>query len=103
MEDSISVRLPKEELKEIERISKYEKASKSAILRNVLEIGIKYKILEIALEKFQKNEVTAAKAARIAGISLTQFLDILYERGINFHYGVDELRKDFERVIKNDK
>lgn len=57
------------------------------------------KKLELALEKFKKNEVTASKAARIAGIPLTLFLDILVQRGINFHYGIKELEEDFEGLI----
>lgn len=103
MEENVSVRVGKEELKEISRISEYERATKSAILREVLALGIRQKILEIALEKFQKDEITAAKAARIAGISLSDFFDVLHKRGINIHYGVEELREDFERIIKYDK
>lgn len=103
MEETISVRIGKEELIEIERISEYAKLGKSVILRSVIEIGIREKMLEIALDKFQKNEATAAKAAKIAGVSLSEFLEILYEKGINFHYGVKELKEDFERLIKYDK
>jgi len=64
MEETISVRIPKEELEEINRILKYRKSTKSNILRGVLEKGIKEKKLEIALEKFQNNEATASKAAK---------------------------------------
>lgn len=103
MEDSVSVRIGKEELVEINRISQYRKATKSVILREVLSLGIKQKMLEIALEKFQRNEATAAKAASISGISLSEFLEVLHERGINYHYGVEELREDFGRVMKYDK
>ncbi len=100
MEETISVRIPRRELKEIEQLSKYVKLSRSAILRNILEMGVKQKMLEVALDKFQKNEITASKAASIAGISLSDFLDILKEKGINFHYGIEELREDFEGLIE---
>jgi len=103
MENNVSVRIGKEELEEISKISKYLNATKSAILREVLGIGIKSKMLAIALEKFQKNEATAAKAASIAGVSLGRFLDILYENGISYHYGLNELKEDFERLIIYDK
>ncbi len=98
MEETISVRIPKEELKEIEYISKYEKATKSAVLREVLDKGIKEKKLEIALEKYQKEEATASKAAKMAGLPLTLFLDILYKKGINYHYDIEDLREDYELV-----
>ena len=99
MEGSISVRIPKKELKEIELILEYEKASKSAILREVLERGIKEKKLEIALEKFRNEEVTASKAAKIAGIPLTLFLDILQKKGISFHYDLADFREDMEGLV----
>lgn len=56
----------------------------------------KDKDLEKALEKFRKNEVTTWKAAKIAGVSLSEFLDILAERRMDFHYGMKELQEDFE-------
>lgn len=98
MENTISVRIPKEELIKIQEISKYIKATKSAILRDVLEIGIKQKMLDLVLDKFQKNEITAWKAARLSKIPLTKFLDILKERKIEFHYGIEELREDFKNL-----
>lgn len=96
MTETISVRIPNEELMEIRNISKYEGATKSAILRDVLEIGIKNKMLAIAIEKFQKDEITAWKASKLAGIPLTQFLDVLKEEGLEFHYTEEELLEEFE-------
>ena len=57
------------------------------------------KKLELALKKFKRNQATASKAARIADIPLTQFLDILVQKRINFHYGVKELEEDFKGLI----
>ena len=99
MAETVSVRIDKPELREIEKISKLEKKTKSNVLREVLNKGIKERKLEIALEKFRNNEVTAWKAARVADIPLTQFMDILVQKGIDFHYGVKELREDFEGLI----
>lgn len=99
MEETISVRIYKPELREIEKISQLEKKTRSSVLRDVLERGIKEKRVEIALEKFRNNEATAWNAAKIAGIPLTQFMDILVKKGVDFHYGVKELREDFEGLI----
>lgn len=99
MEETVSVRIYKPELKEIEKISQLEKKTRSSVLREVLEKGLKEKKIEIALEKFRNNEATAWKAAKIANIPLTQFMDILVKNGIDFHYGVKELREDFEGLI----
>ena len=99
MEETVSVRIPKEELKEIEELGKSTKRKRSDILREVIYKGIMEKRLELALEKFQNNEATAWKAASIAGIPLTQFMEILNKKGINFHYDIEELRKEFEELI----
>lgn len=99
MAETVSVRIDKEELGKIEEISKLEKKTKSNVLREVLEKGIKEKKLELSLDKFRNNEITAWKAARMAEIPLTQFLDILVQKGIDFHYGVKELKEDFEGLI----
>ena len=69
MEKTISVRIGKEELIEIEDISKLEGRKKSEILRDVIDKGIKDKKLELALKKFQNNEATASKASKIARVA----------------------------------
>ena len=99
MAETVSVRIDKKELKEIEEISKIDKNTRSNVLREILDKGVKEKKLEIALEKFRNNEATAWKAARIANIPLTKFMDILVQKGIDFHYGVKELKEDFEGLI----
>lgn len=99
MAETVSVRIDKSELKEINEISKLEKKTKSSVLREVLEKGIKEKKLEMALEKFRKNEISIGKAARIAEMPLTQFMDVLVEKKIDFHYGIKELEEDFEGLI----
>ena len=99
MAETVSVRIDKADLKDINEISKLEKKNKSNVLREVLDKGIKEKKLEIALEKFRNKEVSVGKAARIAQIPLSQFMDVLVEKNIDFHYGIKELEEDFEGLI----
>ncbi len=96
MAETISVRIPEEELRKIEQISKQEKTSKSEVLREVLDLGIKNKKLEIALTKYRNEEVSVGKAAELAEIPLTKFMDILVERDITFHYAIEDLEEDFK-------
>lgn len=99
MAETVSVRIDKEDIKEIDRLSKLEKKTKSNLLREVMELGLKDKKLELALEKFRKKEASVGKAARIANMPLSQFMDVLVERNIDFHYGLKELEEDFEGLI----
>lgn len=97
--DSVSVRIDSEDLHEIDVLAKYEQQSKSDILREILALGIQDKRIEIALEKFQKREFSAWQAARFASLPLTQFLDILREKRIEFHYTVKELQEDVADLL----
>ena len=99
MAQTVSVRIDKEDVKEIDKLSKIEKKTKSSLLREILELGLRDKKLELALEKFRNREVSIGKAARIAEIPLSQFMNILVEKNIDFHYGVKELEEDFEGLI----
>lgn len=98
MAETVSVRIDKTELNEIDKLSKMEKKSKSSVLREIVDKGIKEKKLAVAIERFRKNEATAWKAARLAGIPLSKFMDILVRNGIDFHYGTKELKEDFEVI-----
>lgn len=99
MGETVSVRIDKPDLKEIDQLSKLEKKPRSATLREILDRGLKEKKLEIALDKFRSEELTAWSAARFADVPLSKFMDILIQKGIDFHYGVKELREDTEGLL----
>ncbi len=99
MEESISVRISKKDLKEIKFLSDEERKKRSDVLRDVINEGIMKRKLDLALRRFQNNEATASKAASIAGIPLTLFLDVLSQRKIEFHYDLEELREDFKDLL----
>ena len=96
MSETVSVRIVKEELSMLNKLSKEEKRTRSEVLREVLEKGIREKKLELALKKYQNEEATAAKAAEIAGLPLTRFLGILFEKRIEFNYTPEDFREDIK-------
>ena len=99
MADSVSVRIDQSDITQLDFIAKYENKSKSEVLREILTYGIKEKKLKLAIKKFNNNEITIGKAAKLADMPLTTFMDILSERKIRFHYGIKELEEDFEGLI----
>ena len=99
MAETVSVRIDKEDIEEIDKLSKLENKTKSSLLREILELGLKDKKLELALEKFRNKEASIGKAARIAEMPLSQFMDVLVQKNIEFHYGIKELEEDFEGLI----
>ena len=99
MDATIAVRIGKEKLAEIKAISKEENRKNSEILREALDIGLKEKKLAMALEKYKRREISTGRAAEMAGVSLSRFLDILRERSIPFNYTMKDLMKDFEGFV----
>lgn len=96
MAGTISVRIGREELAEIATLSRVERKKKSEILRDVLMKGLREKKVEAALEKYRKGEATASKAAQIAGVPLSTFLDVLFERKTEFNYSLEDFREDIK-------
>ena len=93
------MRISQEQIKGIDFISKSAQKKKSETLREIVDLGLQQKRLDLALEKFQRKEATAWKASRMAGIPLTSFLDVLAERRIVFHYSKEDLQKDFRGFV----
>lgn len=96
MEATVAVRIEKEKLDELRAISKEEKRKNSEVLREALDIGLKEKRLRIALAKYKNREISTGKAAEMAGVSISRFLDILREHNVPFNYSLRDLRKDVE-------
>ena len=99
MAGTVSVRVDRADLSEIDQISRQEKSTKSSLLREILGLGLKTKKLSLALEKFRKNELTALKASKLAGVPLTEFLDLLKKEGLEFHYTQKELEQEFAGLV----
>ena len=98
MSGTISVRVGNDELNEISWLSREQRRKKSEVLREVIEKGLSQKRLEIAIEKYRNNEATAAKAAKIAGIPLSRFLDFLFEKKIELNYTIEDFREDLKGI-----
>ena len=96
---SISIRIPVEDYEELKRISDDSGIGRSTVIRDVLERGIRDKKLDIAIDKYRKHEITLWKAARMAGIPLTKFIDILAKEGLEYHYTPEEVTEEFEGLL----
>ena len=54
--------------------------------------------LELAVHLFVSSRLTMAQAARLAEKPLTQFMQLLGDRGIGPHYDVEEFREDLAAI-----
>lgn len=98
MGEPVSFRLPEETDRMLEELSKEEVKDKSEIVRELLAIGIKEKKLQRAIKLYIEGKATMWKAARIAGLSLWQMMEVMRERKIEVQYGLRELEEDLKAL-----
>lgn len=78
MDNVITVRLPKEDLDTVKQISIKSKKDKSTTIRELVELGRIY----FAIIQYKKGKISIGKAAEIAGLSVSEVVDLLSELGI---------------------
>ena len=96
MSETITLRLPPQTAKKLQEIAKKEGKDRSTLIRELLENGVKEKSIEQAVELYRTGQVTAWKAAQLAGVSLWALYKILEEKGIIFQYSEHDLEQDMK-------
>lgn len=96
----VAARLPKEVVREIERIAVEEKLDKSSVIARATDLYITQWKLERALRLYEQGKVTALKAADLAALSIWEFLEELERRKIPVRYSAEEFVEDFEATRK---
>jgi len=96
--EAISLRLSEDTVKKLNELSDREGKDRSALIRELLDKGIKEKSLENALELYRRGEATGWKAAQLAGVSLWSFYRFLEEKGVLLQYSEADLERDLEAL-----
>jgi predicted HTH domain antitoxin len=55
-------------------------------------------LLELAVTLFEQEKLTLGSAAALAGLPQPEFQIIVGDRGIEMHYGLEELNRDVETL-----
>lgn len=95
-----SVRLPKEIVEEIERLSREEEIDKGMLIRRLIAESLKEYKVKKALELYREGKVSLWKAAEIAGITYREALEELKKRNIPFRYDLEDLEADVSWAMK---
>jgi predicted HTH domain antitoxin len=97
--ESIQIRLDREQLRELKDLEKEFKRSRSEVTRRALAEGLRVMKMELALERYGKEEITLVRAAQFAGVSISQMADAAAGRGIHyFRYPASELELDANKL-----
>ncbi len=75
---TLSIRMNEDDYRALVSLAKEGKEDISKTVRELVELGRTM----LAIEKYKRGEASAEKSARIAGVSISKFLDILSENGV---------------------
>lgn len=75
-------RVNREQVEVLDKISREEKIDRSAVLRKILDLGIREYMKQKAIEEYRRGVLSLGKAAEKAGVSTAEFYRILEEEGI---------------------
>jgi len=97
MAETISVRLDKALLKDLETIEKNWQADRSEAIRRLLAKAVNSWKLQNALEKLRQHKISIGRAAEECEISLWEMIDIARENNIDWTgYSKEDLERDLE-------
>ena len=95
---SISARLPDDEKEAIEEVAALLDEDNSTTIRKALREGLHELRVRIAVERYQSGEVSLNEAARIADVSLAEWLEIARERNLTSQLSPEDLEADVDAV-----
>jgi predicted HTH domain antitoxin len=100
MRQAIGIRLPKEVLRQIERLSKEEMEDRSTVIRKLVLIGYKNFIQKKTAEEYLKGSITLSEAAHLAGLTIWEMEKYLVEHGFKSSYSIEDLEREMKILKK---
>ena len=92
--DVLSVRLGK--LGEIDQFSKLLNENRSEVVRTLVEEGKKLK----AIELYKQKKISLGLGAKLAGMTLSEFLDLLEEYNVKLNLTLDDAKEAMKNAGK---
>lgn len=96
--EAVTARLPREMLREVERLAERMKVDRSELIRRLLDSALRERRVEDAVQAYREGRATLWRAAEMAGLSLREMMELARERKIPVSYTLDDLRRDVEYV-----
>ena len=93
---SISARIPDDEEKNLREVAELLGEDKSSTIRKALREGLEEIRVRLAVERYQSGEVSVNEAARIAGVSVAEWLEIARERNLTTQLKPEDIESDAE-------
>jgi hypothetical protein len=91
---TLSVRVPKAEADRWKQLAHEAGIDRATLLKQALRSGCVSALFERACAAYRRGEITLARAAELAGLSLREMLLRMPQADLELHYGVSDLEKD---------
>ena len=92
--ETIAVRVKKVE--ELDNFSRILDENRSKVIRDLIDYGRKMKSLEL----YKSNKVSLGTAAKLAGINLGEFFDLMEEYKVKINLNLEDAREAMENARK---
>lgn len=95
---TVSARLAEEDNEELEAVAELLESDKSTTIRKALREGLRTMRERHAVERYQSGDASIHEAARLAGLSVGEWLEVAHERGLTTQLDETDLSFDAERA-----
>lgn len=95
---AIGIRLPKDMLSHIERLSHEAREDRSTVIRKLVMIGYADFLKERAARKYLSGTITLSEASHQAGLTLWEMETYLVDHGFKSSYSIDDLSNELTRL-----
>lgn len=96
---SISARIPDDEEEALAEVAALLGEDKSTTIRKALSEGLRDIRVRIAVERYQSGDISVNEAARIADVSLGEWLEIAREHNLTTQLSPEDLESDADSAL----
>jgi predicted HTH domain antitoxin len=96
---SISARIPDDEDDALAEVAALLGEDKSTTIRKALAEGLHDLRVRVAVERYQSGDVSVNEAARIADVSLAEWLEIAREHNLTTQLSPEDLDADADSAL----
>ncbi len=97
-EKTISFRIEKELLKELDQLAAESKTERSAVARKLLAKGLQHEKLERAIQAYAIGKVSLSGAASDSGLDIREFMAALNHSEANFELSFNNLLSALDQL-----
>lgn len=95
---TVSVRIPEEDKAELEAVAELLEQDRSTTMRQAIREGMETLRSRHAVERYQSGDASVNEAARLAGLSIAEWLELAQARGLTTQLDETDLTFDAERA-----